>query len=68
VAWRLKIAISLWNIGEVLRVLDKYYKRSWLSREDHELARLELLRETMKMLRLRILRVIPVKPLVVAKT
>jgi predicted nucleic acid-binding protein len=33
----LKIAYSVWNIGEVLGVLDKYYMRGWLSRGDYEL-------------------------------
>ena len=63
-----KISFSLWNIGEVLGVLDKYYKRGWLNREDYELARLEFLGETLKMLKLRVLRVVPVKPLIIAKT
>jgi len=57
----LKIAYSAWNIGEVLGVLDKYYMRRWLSRGDYELARLEFLGETMKMLKLKVLRVVPVK-------
>jgi hypothetical protein len=30
----LKIAFSFWNIGEVLGVLDRYFRRGWLSRED----------------------------------
>jgi predicted nucleic acid-binding protein len=57
----LRIAYSVWNIGEVLGVLDKYHTRGWLGREDYELSRPELLGETMKMLKLRILRVVPVK-------
>ena len=57
-----KIAFSLWNIGEVLGVLDKYYKRGWLTSGDYELARREFLGETLKMLRLRLLNIIPLKP------
>jgi len=64
----LKIAYSAWNIGEVLGVLDKYYMRRWLSRGDYELARLEFLGETMKMLKLKVLRVVPVKLALIAKT
>ena len=64
----LRIAYSVWNIGEVLGVLDKYHTRGWLSREDYELARLEFLGETMKMLKLRILRVVPVKLALIART
>uniref|UniRef100_A0A7C5Z047 PIN domain-containing protein n=1 Tax=Ignisphaera aggregans TaxID=334771 RepID=A0A7C5Z047_9CREN len=69
-AWlgELKIAFSLWNIGEVLGVLDKYHRRGWLSKDDYELARLEFLGETLKMLRLRVLKVIPVKASIIAKT
>lgn len=55
----LKIAFSFWNIGEVLGVLDRYFRRGWLSREDYELAKLEFLGETLKMLRLRTLKIIP---------
>jgi predicted nucleic acid-binding protein len=58
-----KIAFSLWNIGEVLGVLDKYYKYGWLTRGDYDLARREFLGETLKMLRLRLLSIIPLKPL-----
>ena len=69
-AWRgdAKISFSLWNIGEVLGVLDKYYRRGWLTREDFELARREFIGETLKMLRLRILRVVPLKPSIIAKS
>lgn len=64
----LRIAYSVWNIGEVLGVLDKYYTRGWLSRGDYELARLEFLGETVKMLKLRVLRVVPVKLALIART
>ena len=57
----LRIAYSVWNIGEVLGVLDNHHTRGWLSREDYELARPEFLGETMKMLKLRILGAVPVK-------
>jgi predicted nucleic acid-binding protein len=64
----LKIAFSFWNIGEVLGVLDRYFRRGWLSREDYELAKLEFLGETLKMLRLRTLKIIPVKTSIITKT
>ena len=69
-AWQesVKISFSPWNIGEVLGVLDKYYRRGWLTREDYELARREFIGETLKMLRLRILRVVPIKPSVIVKS
>ncbi|MCC6052938.1 MAG: type II toxin-antitoxin system VapC family toxin [Desulfurococcaceae archaeon] len=69
-AWAgdVKVAFSLWNIGEVLGVLDEYYRRGWLRREDYELARLEFLGEILKMLKLRILKAIPVKTSLITKT
>jgi predicted nucleic acid-binding protein len=69
-AWAgdVKVAFSLWNIGEVLGVLDKYYRRGWLRREDYELARLEFLGEILKMLKLRVLKAIPVKTSLITKT
>jgi len=63
----LKVAFSLWNVGEVLGVFDRYYRRGWLSREDYELARAEFLGETLRMLRLRVLRVVPLRTSVVVR-
>jgi len=69
-AWQgeAKISFSLWNIGEVLGVLDKYYRRGWLTGEDFKLARREFIGETLRMLKLRILRIVPVKPSIVVKS
>ncbi len=62
------IAISLWNIGEVLGVLDKYYRRRWLDRQDYEKARLQFIAETLKLLRLKVLRVVPLKARILLDT
>jgi hypothetical protein len=36
-AWmRPEISFLAWNIGEALGVLDRYYRRKWLSREGHD--------------------------------
>jgi predicted nucleic acid-binding protein len=37
----LRIAFSIWNIGEVLGALNKYYRRGWLSKDDYENARVQ---------------------------
>ncbi len=57
----LSLSFSAWNIGEVLGVFDKYFKRGWLSREDYERARKQFLGETMRLLRLKVLNIVPVK-------
>jgi len=57
----LRIAFSIWNIGEVLGALNKYYRRGWLSRDKYEIARVQFLWETVRLLKLRILRIVPVK-------
>lgn len=69
-AWRgeAKISFSLWNIGEVLGVLDRYYRRGWLTEEDFKLARGEFIGETLRMLKLRILRIVPVKASIVVES
>ena len=41
------LAFSLWNIGEVLGVLDKYYRRKWLDKQDYEKAKLQFIGETL---------------------
>jgi len=57
----LKIAFSVWNIGEVLGVLDKYFKKKWLEKEDYEMARLQFIGETLKLIRLRLVNIIPLR-------
>jgi predicted nucleic acid-binding protein len=69
-AWQgeVKIAFSLWNIGEVLGVLDKYYRRGWVTRNDYQLARREFLGESLSMLKLRALKVVPIKTSILAQS
>ncbi|QOJ78950.1 type II toxin-antitoxin system VapC family toxin [Infirmifilum lucidum] len=55
------LSFSMWNIGEVLGVLDKYYKRGWLDRDDYLLAKRQFLFETLRLLKLGVLRIVPVK-------
>jgi len=57
----LKVAFSAWNIGEVLGVLDKYFRRGWLGKEDYEMARLQFIGEILKLIRLKLVKIIPVR-------
>ncbi len=43
------------------RALNKYYRRGWLSKDDYGNARVQFLWETVRLLKLRILRIVPVK-------
>jgi len=56
-----RIAFSAWNIGEVLGVLDRYYRRGWLGEEDYGAARAQFLGETLRLLRLGLVKIVPVK-------
>ncbi|MHB9301750.1 type II toxin-antitoxin system VapC family toxin [Thermofilum pendens] len=62
------LSFSAWNIGEVLGVLDKYYRRGWLSREDYEKARFQFLGETIRLLKLRLLKIVPVRTKLLIET
>ena len=55
------LSFSAWNIGEALGVLDKYHRRQWLSSESYLKARAQFLGETLRLMRLRVIRVIPVR-------
>jgi predicted nucleic acid-binding protein len=57
----LVLSFSVWNIGEVLGVFDKYYRRGWLSREDYVKARYQFIYETIRLLKLKLLKVVSVK-------
>ncbi len=64
----LTLSFSTWNIGEVFGVFNKYYRIGWLSKEDYEKARYQFIGETIRLLRLRILRIVPVKTRLLIKT
>ena len=48
----LQMAFSIWNVGEVLGVLDRYRMRKILTERDFETSSRNLVLESMKMLRL----------------
>ncbi|RLG59095.1 MAG: PIN domain nuclease [Candidatus Hydrothermarchaeota archaeon] len=55
------IAFSLWNIGEVLGALDRYHRRKWISKEEHTSARTQFIAETLKLIKLGRIKLVPVK-------
>lgn len=57
----LTLSFSTWNIGEVLGVFDMYHRRGWLDKQGYEKARYQFIGEVMKLLRLKLLKMIPVK-------
>jgi predicted nucleic acid-binding protein len=54
------IACSLWNIGEALGVLDERRRRGWLTQEEFERTLKSLANEFLKLVRLRVLEIIPI--------
>lgn len=59
-AGRVRMAFSVWNIGEALGVLDRYRTRRMISDEDFESALRSLASESMKMIRLSVLQLLPI--------
>jgi len=54
------IATSIWNIGEVLGVLDERHRRGWLSEGEFTKALESFAGETVRLMRLRVLEIIPI--------
>lgn len=54
------IATSIWNIGEVLGVLNERRRRRWLSEAEFTKALESFASEMVKLLRLRVLEVVPI--------
>ena len=59
-AGELTLSFSVWNIGEVLEVLDKYRRRGWLGHGDYAAERTMFIGETVRLLKLRLLLLVPV--------
>lgn len=59
-AGRIRTAFSVWNIGEVLVVFDRYCTRKLISVEEFESALSDLISESIKMARLNSLRLLPI--------
>ena len=58
---------SVWNVGEVLGALDTYYRRSWLESEDYRAARESFIAETVRLMKLGVAKVVPVKSRLLAE-
>ena len=56
-----KLAFNIWNIGEVLGVFDKARMRGLITDDEYRIIKLRLLRETLRLIRLKILILIPLK-------
>ena len=64
---KLVLSFSLWNVGEVLGVLDKYYRHGWLTEQDYSSARLQFMDEVLRLLRLRMLKIVPIRARLLAQ-
>lgn len=55
----LLLQFSLWNIGEVLGVMDTYQRRGWITKTEHERIERLFVAETVKLVKLGALLVLP---------
>src|SRR5260370_14791277 len=58
-AQALLLQFSLWNVGEVLGVMDTYQRRGWITKTEHERIERLFVAETMKLVKLGGLLVLP---------
>ncbi|MEM2841873.1 MAG: type II toxin-antitoxin system VapC family toxin [Thermoproteota archaeon] len=54
------IATSIWNIGEVLGVMSERRRKGWLSEDEFKKALEDFASETVRLLRLKVLEILPV--------
>ena len=59
---------SVWNVGEVLGALDTYYRRNWLESEDCRVARELFIAETVRLIKLGVAKVVPVRSRLLAES
>ena len=59
---------SVWNVGEVLGALDTYYRRNWLESEDYRVARELFIAETVRLIKLGVAKVVPVRSRLLAES
>ena len=60
--------LSVWNIGEVLGALDIYHRRNWLERKDYRAVRESFISETVRLMRLGVAKVVPVRSKLLAES
>lgn len=63
-----KLSFSLWNIGEALGVFDKYHRRGWIAASDYKLVKGRFLDEVVRMLKLGVLKLVPLRLSIVVDT
>ncbi|MGC8607952.1 MAG: type II toxin-antitoxin system VapC family toxin, partial [Vulcanisaeta sp.] len=56
-----KLVFNAWNIGEVLGVLDRARMRKLITDDEYKTAKLRFIRETLRLIKLGVLMVIPIK-------
>jgi len=61
-AGRVRTAFSVWNIGEAIGVLDRYHTRKLIFTSEFETALSGLITESIKMIRLSSLQILPITP------
>lgn len=55
------LALSAWNVGEVLGVLDKYQRRGWLSEGSYARALRAFAGETSRLIKLGAMKLVPIR-------
>ena len=63
-----RFPFSTWNVGEVLEVLDRYLRRGWTSKEDYLKAEGQFIGETARLLKLKMLKIVPVRTRIIIET
>lgn len=61
------LAFSVWNIGETLGVFDKYLNKGWLDVEEHRIVKRQFFRDLVRLLRLRVVKLVPVRAVLLIK-
>jgi predicted nucleic acid-binding protein len=67
-AGEIKLSFSIWNVGEVLGVLDKARRRGLLSGDEYSTAKRRFLMETRRMVNLGILLVVPLSKRIIVES
>jgi predicted nucleic acid-binding protein len=62
------LSLSVWNIGEILGAFDKYLQRKWLAVREHGAAREAFINEMTRLVRLDIIKLVPVKTSILAES
>jgi len=65
-AGRLRVAFSIWNVGEAVGVFDRYRVRGFISDEAFRRARADMVSESLKMSRLESLSLLPMTSMTLA--